>query len=615
MTVPVFTDGDQGPEIRRKLNEMGEAFQEAIDNAQGPKGDKGDPGDPGPQGPKGDKGDTGDSGPPGADSTVPGPKGDTGDTGPQGPKGDTGDTGPQGPQGPSGSGSGDMIAANNLSDLTNAGTARANLGLGDAATRSVGTAPGTVAAGDDSRLSDPRTPTGGAGGVLSGSYPNPGFAVDMATQAELDSGLAGKQATLVSGTNIKTINGASLLGSGDIAIAGGGSGEVAHLVKTSAYTLLDADSGALIDCAGTWTLGADAAIATGWWAYIRNAGNGDITIDPAGATTVDGAETFVLKPGHTILLVRDATGFTVMTVKRRTYDRLELITSNTSWVVPADMFVLRGYAVGKGGNGTRLASGGGGGMAFGDIPVTPGATVTIAFASNVATVSVGGVTYLTANPASGVTAGTASVHSDVTNGGAYSGGSGQSTPGSGGASSGSPLGVGKAGGGMLSGAVYGAGGGGWGGVGGRGNVTSGGGGGGVGGSGDDGSSTASAPGGNGGAGASIYVTEPLLRMLGSPGAVGSSTLTPATSGPGGGGGGSSDAQAGSGGFGAGSGGGLAAGTASTFGGGGGGGKVGAGSTASGGYGGLGGGGGGAGHGNATPNVTSTGGGASVIFLY
>lgn len=38
----------------------------------------------------------------------------------------------------------------------------------------------------DSRLSDPRTPTGGAGGVLSGTFPNPGFAVDMATQGELD---------------------------------------------------------------------------------------------------------------------------------------------------------------------------------------------------------------------------------------------------------------------------------------------------------------------------------------------------------------------------------------------------------------------------------------------
>lgn len=45
-----------------------------------------------------------------------------------------------------------LVAANNLSDLTNAGTARTNLGLGGSATLSVGTTAGTVAAGDDSRI-------------------------------------------------------------------------------------------------------------------------------------------------------------------------------------------------------------------------------------------------------------------------------------------------------------------------------------------------------------------------------------------------------------------------------------------------------------------------------
>jgi hypothetical protein len=49
--------------------------------------------------------------------------------------------------------------AQNLSDLANIATARSNLGLGGAAVLSVGTTAGTVAAGDDARLSDTRTPT------------------------------------------------------------------------------------------------------------------------------------------------------------------------------------------------------------------------------------------------------------------------------------------------------------------------------------------------------------------------------------------------------------------------------------------------------------------------
>lgn len=44
----------------------------------------------------------------------------------------------------------------------------------------------------------------------------------LAKVPQLESGLAGKQETLVSGTNIKTVNNQSILGSGNIEIEGGG---------------------------------------------------------------------------------------------------------------------------------------------------------------------------------------------------------------------------------------------------------------------------------------------------------------------------------------------------------------------------------------------------------
>ena len=80
----------------------------------------------------------------------------------------------------------------------------------------------------------------------------------------LDAALAAKQDALISGTNIKTINGSSLLGSGDVAV---GYLNIPQNSKSADYTLVLADAGKHIfhpsadTAARTFTIPSNASVA------------------------------------------------------------------------------------------------------------------------------------------------------------------------------------------------------------------------------------------------------------------------------------------------------------------------------------------------------------------
>jgi hypothetical protein len=112
----------------------------------------------------------------------------------------------------------------------------------------------------------------------------------LSNQIDLQNALNAKQATLVNQSNIKSINGNSLLGSGDLVI----NSAISIRVISSNTTLAETDYNKFIRASGTITITLPNGLSTGFTCTIQNAGTNTITFIASG-TLDSGGSTLVAK--------------------------------------------------------------------------------------------------------------------------------------------------------------------------------------------------------------------------------------------------------------------------------------------------------------------------------
>lgn len=144
------------------------------------------------------------------------------------------------------------------------------------------------------------------------------------------------------------------------------------VTKSTAYTVISADRGALIQCTGTFTLSLTlaATLGNGFCFVIKNIGSGVITIDPSSTEQIDGVLTKTVAPNEALIVFCNGTGFYSLGSSSYGGLSLEFFTSNGTWTPPSGITKAFVHIEGGGGAGgsaqfspTQGGRGGNGGSA------------------------------------------------------------------------------------------------------------------------------------------------------------------------------------------------------------------------------------------------------------
>ena len=113
-------------------------------------------------------------------------------------------------------------------------------------------------------------------------------------------------------TDLKTINGNTLLGGGNLVVAAGAIARSINSISSNTTLLAAANTDYVYLCSGTITATLPTAVSNTNAYTIKNTGVGAITIDGAGTETIDGTFTITIGPEDSVDLVSDNANWNII---------------------------------------------------------------------------------------------------------------------------------------------------------------------------------------------------------------------------------------------------------------------------------------------------------------